>query len=93
MIYRNMTIREIREARGLSQAEAARRAGINASTLNAWEKNENRRPKTVTAFNKLMKVYGITLSLEALQKLSVGLDAGAFLGKVKFTVKAEEVEE
>ena len=91
MMYRKMTIQQIRIAKGMTQTEVTMLSGIPLSTLAGWERGE-RVPQSVTAFNKLLKFYGVGLSLEALQRLSVALDCGTPANKIKFYVPAEEVE-
>ena len=54
MMYRKMTIRQIRIAKGMTQTEVTMLSGIPLSTLAGWERGE-RVPKSLTAFNKLLR--------------------------------------
>lgn len=84
-----LNIREAREARGLSQRKAAELAGMSVQTLANWERFE-RRPKDLLTLNRLLKVYGIRLSLQELQALGYALDCGKELKRIKFRVVIED---
>lgn len=84
-----LTIKEIREARGLSLKQAARLSGISANAIRTWE-NATRNPSELLTFNKLLKVYGINLRLQQLQSLGYALDMGTKLGGIKFKVVDED---
>lgn len=89
MKIRRLTIKEIREARGLSLKQAARLSGISANAIRTWE-NATRNPSELLTFNKLLKVYGINLRLQQLQSLGYALDMGTKLGGIKFKVVDED---
>lgn len=91
MMYRKMTIQQIRIAKGMTQTEVTMLSGIPLSTISGWERGE-RVPRSLTAFNKLLRFYGVELSFEALQRLCVALDCGTPASKIKFYVPSEEVE-
>lgn len=51
-------LRMLRNAAGLSQEEAAAKAGISAKTLGRWEKGAGDHEPTVTNLKKLVHVLG-----------------------------------
>ncbi|MGD2153102.1 MAG: helix-turn-helix transcriptional regulator [Gemmatimonadales bacterium] len=52
----------LRKARGLTQAEAAERAGLSRSTLHRAEKGDN---PTLLTLVRLLRVYGRLAALES----------------------------
>lgn len=54
-------LRTLRDAAGLSQEEAAVKAGISAKTLGRWEKGTGEHEPTVTNLKKLVRVLGGSL--------------------------------
>lgn len=51
-------LRTLRDAAGLSQEEAAAKAGISAKTLGRWEKGTGEHEPTVTNLKKLVRALG-----------------------------------
>lgn len=69
-------LRRAREISGLSQAELARRAGMAAPTVSAYE--NGRRDPTVTNLLRLLEAAGLDLALQE----SVGVHRGRRLDQV-----------
>lgn len=55
-------LRRIRKSRGLTQAEAAERAGLDRTTVSRTERGDN---PTLLTFIRLLRVYGRLEALEA----------------------------
>ncbi|HZS59719.1 MAG TPA: helix-turn-helix transcriptional regulator [Gemmatimonadaceae bacterium] len=51
-------LRELREARGLTQAELAEMAGLRRATVTEWE-NEDRQRPVIDVLVKLAKALGV----------------------------------
>ena len=60
-IIRSSTeLREIRQALGLTQKQAAARVGVNQRTWNAWETGRSRIPPERRDAKKLLPLLGAT---------------------------------
>lgn len=59
LLIRDSRLRELREAAGWSRTELARRAGVNARTIEAYETGN--AEATVPRFTRLADALGVTL--------------------------------
>ncbi len=73
-------IARIRESSGLSQAELARRSGLDRSVLNAYE--HRRRQPSVAALSRIAGAAGIELQLGPAPGAAADEHAGKILAQV-----------
>jgi transcriptional regulator with XRE-family HTH domain len=57
-----LKLRELRQYRGLSQADAARKSGLGVKTLSSFETGERIDSMKLTQLQRLLRVYGVTES-------------------------------
>jgi transcriptional regulator with XRE-family HTH domain len=55
-----LKLRELRRYRGISQADAARKAGIGIKTLSSFETGDRITSMKVVQLQQLLRVYGVT---------------------------------
>lgn len=60
--YPHMTLRELREMKGLSQVEVAERGDLQQTTVSQIELGKLRDPRHST-FEKLSKAYGVRVNV------------------------------
>jgi len=55
-----LKLRELRQYRGLSQADAARKSGLGVKTLSSFETGERIDSMKLAQLQRLLRVYGVT---------------------------------
>ncbi len=55
-----LKLRELRQYRGLSQADAARKSGLGVKTLSSFETGERIDSMKLVQLQRLLRVYGVT---------------------------------
>ncbi len=55
-----LKLRELRQFRGLSQADAARKSGLGVKTLSSFETGERIDSIKLVQLQRLMRVYAVT---------------------------------
>ena len=55
-----LKLRELRQYRGLSQADAARKSGLGVKTLSSFETGDRIESMKLTQLQQLLRIYGVT---------------------------------